>query len=107
MSTNNSISIDLSAGFFTGNTKRIVLRDERGLVVMFINDAKIEFRTPAAHKAGFALVKKASQALPGEFVVMNINGQDIELPPAQAKKIGVSMLRRSDSADDYQLNRGR
>jgi len=104
MST-NEISIDLKTGIFNGKEMKVRIRDERGLVVMFIDRAKIEFRTPAAYKAGFLLVKKANEALPGEFVNMIINNQDVELLPPHAEKIGAALLRRSESADDFQQQR--
>jgi len=90
------------AGHFPG--VHIVVRTHGPYVVVFINGAGSEFLTPDAHRAGFALLRGAIDAtLRNELVVLTVNGRDIDLPPPQAKQIGAALLRKSENADDWQL----
>ena len=54
----DSIKVDLKYGLWTSPTYQIRVRAERDHVLMGLQGKIIKFRTPAAHKTGFALVKK-------------------------------------------------
>jgi len=99
------IEIDLKSGLFTDYAHQIRVRAEFDHVLMLIRRKVVKMRTTAAHKAGFALAKKAGEALPGEFVIMNINGEAFELPPESALNLGGALLRKADDVDDYQLRK--
>jgi len=71
-------------------------------VYLLVDDKMLEMRTPAAHKTGFALVKQAGEALPGEFVVLKVNGYALNFPPKSATQVGGALLRKADDADDFQ-----
>ena len=100
-----SITVDLKRGIYQGSCCQIIIRTENGQVIVFIDQSKIEFKTPAAFKLGFALAKKAGLALQGEFVSLVINSKEIQLLPEQALKVGGAILRKTDDADDFQLGK--
>jgi hypothetical protein len=85
----------------------IAVRQDGPYVVVFIDGRGIQFLTTDIHKVGYDMVVKSSQALPGDSVVMEINGVDIDLPPKQATQVGGALLRKADFADDWQLHHGR
>jgi len=100
------IKVELSRGVYKGESHKIVVRSERGQVVVFIDQSRLEFTTPAAFKIGFAMVKKAGQALAGDLVKLVINSKELQLLPEQALQVGGAILRKFEDADDFQLNRG-
>jgi hypothetical protein len=85
----------------------IAVRASGPLVVVFIDGAGLPFLTTTVHPVGFKMVKLAQQAEKGDVVVMNINGTDIGLPPNNARQVGAALLRKSDTADDWQLKHRR
>ena len=85
----------------------IAVRASGPYVVVFIDGAGLPFLTTAVHPVGFQLVRLAQQAEKGDVVVFNINGTDIDLPPKNARQIGAALLRKADSADDWQLEHNR
>lgn len=99
------IEIDLKSGFFTDSCHQIRVRAVYDHVLMLISSKVVKMATPAAHKAGFALAKKAGEALCGEFVIMTVNGEKFELPPESALSLGGALLRKADHVDDYQLRK--
>lgn len=101
----DSIKITLKHGIWFCAIHQIRVRAERDSVLMLIADKMVSFTAPAAHKAGFSLAKLAGCALPGEFVIMAINGSDLDLLPEHALKIGGALLRKADDVDDYQLRK--
>ena len=103
----DSLSVSLGSGLYIPNINEVRVRTRQGLVYFIANDKMLEMRTPAAHKTGFAMVKKAGEALPGEFVKLVINGSALSFLPKSAKQIGAALLRRADAADDFQLQRVR
>ena len=76
----------------------------QGAVYMYVNNKKVTFDTPTAHKAGLALVRRSRVAEKNEFVEMRLNTESIHIPLLQAQKIGVALLRKADDADDFQVN---
>ena len=50
------------------------------------------------------LTFKLSPGKDGNLVVLTINGREIELLPRHATQLGGSLLRRADTADDWQLD---
>jgi len=99
---NNKMEVTRSAGFFSPNVNEVRVRQRYGLVYLMAGDKVLEMRTPLAHKTGFDLVKQAGEALPGEFVILRVNGQELNFLSHQAKQIGGSLLRKADDADDFQ-----
>ena len=97
------ITVNLKRGIYQGECSRIVVRTENGHVIVFIDSSRLEFKTPAAFKMGFAIVKQAGLALTGDFVSVVINGKELQLLPEQALKVGGAILRKTDDADDFQL----
>jgi hypothetical protein len=51
------------------------------------------------------MVKQAGSALPGEHVVLKVNGDALNFPPEGAKQVGAALLRKADDADDFQIMR--
>lgn len=112
-----SIKVTRSGGFFTPALfKEIRVRNEGPFTVMLFGDSRIELTTPAAHKLAWALHKEADlcirEANDGvlwksdfarEFVVMEINGAEINLPAQAARKLAVALFRRNDAVDDWQI----
>lgn len=81
----------------------VVVRGEYGSVVLFIGDKRLEMKTPVAVKIGLALVKNGGGILePGDMVVLDISGIEVLLLPETAIKVGGSILRKADRADDWQ-----
>ena len=81
----------------------LAIRQRGPSVYVFVDGVGGEVTTTTAHRAGFDLVKLASESLPGECVVLKINGEGIDMPPPQGKQVGAALLRKSDAADDWQL----
>ena len=100
------IKVNLSSGVYKGGHYKIVVRSENGQVIVFIDQSRLEFNTPTAFKLGFTMVKKAGEALVGDFVSLLINSKELQLLPSQALQVGGAILRKFEDADDYQLNRG-
>ena len=101
--SNDIIEVTRSAGIFLPNVGKVTVRQQYGLVYLFVDDHDpVELHTPAAHKTGFALVQLAGEALQNEFVVLRINGVALNFPPKSAKQVGAALLRRADDADDFQ-----
>jgi hypothetical protein len=101
----DSLSVSLSTDLYVPRLAEIRVRHRHDFVYLIVGDKAVEMRTPAAHRTGFALVKKAGEALPGEFVKLVINGVALNFPPKSAKQIGASLLRKADAVDDFQLQR--
>ena len=100
------IEVTRSAGFFSPNVDRGFVRQRHGFVYLFIDGrTPLKMRTPTAHKTGFAMVVQAAKALPNEFVVLKVNGEELNFPSPAAKQVGGSMLRKADDADDFQIQR--
>ena len=79
----------------------------RGPVVcLFVDTAPVPMLTPDAHRLGFSLIREADLCVADAalIIVMTVNGTEVEIPPVNARQIGVALLRRSDTADDFQLN---
>lgn len=79
-----------------------MVRAHPGLVLLFIDESCIEIGVVLAHRIGFSLVKKSSEALVNDMVILKVNGKEISLLPSYAKKIGAALLRKADFADDQQ-----
>lgn len=82
---------------------RFVVRAEGPLVVLYVDQKKVEMTTPTAHTVAFQLIRTADDCIADEFVVLTINRADIDLPPKGARQLGAALLRKSDTADDFQL----
>lgn len=100
----NSMSVELRANeLFAPTVAEIRVRYEYGKVVAWLDRVKrIEMTTPAAVRIGLAMNHCYTQALDGDLVIWKINGQEVQLLPMQARKIGGVMLKKADRADDWQ-----
>jgi hypothetical protein len=72
-------------------------------VYLLLGQKMLEMTTPIASKVGFALAKNGGACMYlGDFVFMEIGGEEIHLAPADALQLGGVMLKKTDRADDYQ-----
>jgi len=101
----DKIEIELKRGIWSESTYQVRVRSEVDHVLMLAKQKIVKFRTPAAHRTGFALAKKGGEAMPGEFVIMRINGEALEMLPEDAVNLGGALLRKADDVDDYQLRK--
>ena len=103
-SGDNHLTVDKrKGGVYIPQHGNVVVRREFGGVVLFIGDRRLEMSTPVAVKIGLALVKNGGGVLePGDMVVLDISGIEVLLLPETAIKIGGSILRKADKADDWQ-----
>ena len=98
-----SITVEQKTGICPMIPQKIIVRNENGLVVLFINRLRVEMNTTLAHDVGKALVTKADWCLPSEHIELKINSEAIGLLPRYATQIGAGLLRKADDADDFQL----
>lgn len=101
-----SVSVARRVGMIT-EAHEIRVGTRGPMVVMFIDTAPVPLLTPDAHRLGFALIREADLCVAegaALIIVMTVNGTEVEVPPVNARQIGVALLRRSDFADDFQLN---
>jgi len=82
---------------------QIVVRHEMGMVVLFIDQKRVQLTTLTAHSIGYNI--HIAKLAPNEMVVLSINGEEIELLWSVAKKLATGLLRKADDADDWQLRR--
>lgn len=101
----DSIQVSITKGVYRGGFHKMRLRARYGLVYWMIDDKILELRTPAAHRVGFEMVKKAGLLQKGELVTTKINGTEIQYSAYNAKQVGGALLRKADDADDFQLQR--
>lgn len=80
---------------------RARFRNDR--VYLLIGDKQLEMTTPIAAKVGFALCKNGGACrYLGDFVFIEIGGEEFHLLPADAEQLGGVMLKKTDRADDWQ-----
>lgn len=90
-------------GTYQSACERIVVRQERGSVALFVGDRRLEMTTPIAVKVGFSLCKNGGSWLePDDAVLFEISGIEILLLPEIAVRVGGAILRKADRADDWQ-----
>lgn len=87
---------------FVPSAANIVVRTEYGLVILFVDDKRLEMSTPVAVKIGLALCLTSDVTVQREIVVFNISGFEVLLLPETAMRIGAAILRKADRADDWQ-----
>jgi hypothetical protein len=72
-------------------------------VYLLLGAKMLEMTTPVAAKVGFALTKNGGACMYlGDFVFIEIGGEEIHLAPADALQLGGVMLKKTDRADDWQ-----
>ncbi len=94
----------------------IGIRNQGPYLVVLINKATLLLTTVQAHKQGWELLRTADDCIrtsndgvlwrghqSNQSVVWTINGSSVVMQPARARKIAAALLRRSDYADDFQL----
>ncbi len=97
------IKVDLKNGIYVQTHPRAKISHFFGKVVIKIGAGIMEMTTTAAHKLAFALLRKSQEALASDYVIMSINGVNINLLKKEAKRIAANLLKYSDDADDYQI----
>lgn len=74
-----------------------------GRVYLLLGAKMLEMTTPVAAKVGFALAKNGGACIHlGDFVMLEIGGEEFHLLPADALQLGGVMLKKADRADDWQ-----
>lgn len=96
------IKIELSTDLYHSNSPTLRVRQHMGSVLLGIDEKVIQLKTPTAHKVGFSLVKKSSEAFESEHIKLIINNESIPLLPIQARQLGGAILKKTMQADDYQ-----
>ena len=86
---------------YVSQITQIVVRHEMGMVVLFIDQKRVQLTTLIAHSIGYHI--HMAQLAPNEIIVLSINGEEIELLWPVAKKLATGLLRKADDADDWQL----
>jgi hypothetical protein len=88
---------------FQPSAGKCAVRSEGGQVVFLLDDKRLEMSVPVAVKVGLALCLTSDDDLTsGEIVVWDISGFEVSLLPETAMRIGASILRKADRADDWQ-----
>jgi len=98
----DSIAIVKVKGLYFDNLSEVRTTDQHGHVYLRIADKVCEMTTSVATKIGVALVTKAGELLPGEFLQLVINGNRFNVLSLPARRLGGALLRRADRADDWQ-----
>ena len=105
MSNQNILKIEVDAipTIYIPASGNIVVRAEYGSVVMFVDNKRVEMTTIIAHKIGLTIARQIPKLAPNEMIVIIINGERLELLPVVAQKVSTALLRKADTADDWQL----
>ena len=97
--------VERRVGIYVPNVARVAVRNEGHAVVLFIGQARVELRTPEAHKMGFALIRCADSCIDEntlDFVVLTVNGSEIHIEAAPARQLAGALLRKADLVDRFQ-----
>lgn len=97
------ISVKEIPDIYAPEIHKIIIRHELGMVIMFIDDRRIELNTLTAHKIGYTMA--TAKLAPNEMIVLSINGEKIDMVWPIAVKVSSALLRKADDADDFQLRR--
>ncbi len=100
------IRLSRAKEFFDPDISEIRVRNSRGQVVMWL-DRKwpVPLSTVTAVKVGLSLAKNVTDSLPGELVLMYINGRKVQLLIEQARQLSGGLIRQASKADDWQISR--
>jgi hypothetical protein len=80
---------------------RARFRNDR--VYVLLGSKALEMTTPVASRVGFALAKNGGACMYlGDFVFLEIGGEEFHFSPADAVQLGGVMLKKTDRADDWQ-----
>ncbi len=100
-----TIDVEKIPNLFIPQTTKITIRQEFGIVILFLGNKRAELTTIIAHGIGMAIAK--AQLDQNEMIVLSINKERIELLWPVAKKVSTTLLRKADDADDWQLTHRR
>ena len=102
----NTLTVDIAAIpiLFQPKVGCIVARAEFGMVVLFVDNRRVELTTIVAHNVGLVIARAIPNLEPSEMIVISINGEKIELLKSVASAASTALLRKADIADDWQLN---
>jgi hypothetical protein len=102
-----NVEADAIPVIYAPKIKQIVIRHEFGMVIMFVDNRRVELTTIIAHKIGLVIARAIPKLEPNEMIVITINSERIELLPLVAQRASTALLRKADDADDWQIaNRG-
>jgi hypothetical protein len=101
------IKIDKKSGVLKEIPPRISVKGQFDKVLLIIGDSTIQLTAPTAIKMGSAIAFKANELNGAEYVSLTINGKEVQIPKQEGIKIGRSLLRRADLADDFQIANSR
>ena len=107
-----------------GDQRIVVDRRRQALFVPFVGELRARFRnrrvylllgtkalemtTPVASKVGYALAQNGGACFyQGDFVVLEVGGQEFCLSPETALQLGGVLLKKTDRADDWQRDNPR
>lgn len=90
-------------GQFYPTVRTIRIAQRCGMVGVVLDEsAVVPLTTPAAIKIALSLGKQLSEILPGEIMLLCINGKDVPLLTATARRLVGGLIRKADKADDWQ-----
>lgn len=97
------VTVDRKRGVYTNPGQSFRVAHRYGKVYLIQGDKAMEFDTPTAAKVGLSLARLSNQVEEGEFLELSLNGEEVDLLPESALKLGTALLRKADAADDWQL----
>lgn len=96
------ITVDRKRGVYTNPGQNFRVAHRYGRVYLIQGDRAMEFDTPTAVRVGLALAKLSNQLEQGEFLELNLDGEEINILPDSALKLSGALIRKADMADDWQ-----
>ena len=98
----NTLSVRLADSQPIETKHVFVVRTEGELVVMFIDDKRLELGTVLAYETGAKMATLANTATDGMAVLFTVNNESVYLPADKARQVGVALCRKADTADEFQ-----
>lgn len=102
-----NISVDLCTGICEVPADTVSAAMRKGMVYLVVGAKVLEMNTTNAVETGLAMVTKAGEAMPNEFVRLKARGLSLDFPSISANQIGAALLRKADVADDFQRRMGK
>lgn len=101
----NFDTLSIARGKATKDTPKKIFARHKGTHVEFYIDGKIgQITTEQAHEMGKAIIFLALNSGPDEAVQVIVNRERKSLTLEQAKNLAKGLLRKADSADDFQIH---
>lgn len=102
----NLDTLAVARGKWTPEIKSLPIRvvHRTGLIDVVIGNRVAQFDTIKAHDLGKVIIQLALNSTADEAIILIVNGERIGLTLDQAKNLAKGLLRKADSADDFQIN---